>query len=95
MVVPFEQFGAFCQGHSRHGTLEKARHVKSEMHIRRLSRTVMQVTREMTLEFRVDVSFRNRPMGDTMMPMWIVLWSWEWKTSVVSGLGRWQRPSPG
>ena len=69
MRVPFEQSGAFCQGHSGDGTLEKACHVKSEMHIRRPSGTVMQVTREMNLEFRVDVSFRNRPMGDTMMPI--------------------------
>ena len=29
----------------------------------------MQVAREMNLEFRVDVSFRNRPMGDIVMPV--------------------------
>lgn len=29
----------------------------------------MQVAREMNLEFRVDVSFRNRPMEDIMMPI--------------------------
>ena len=41
----------------------------SEMHIRHPSGTVMQVARKMNLEFRVDVSFRNRPMGDIMMPI--------------------------
>lgn len=69
MVVPFDQFGVFCQGHSGDGSLEKACHVKSEMHIRHPSGTVMQVARKMNLEFRVDVSFRNRPMGDIMMPI--------------------------
>ena len=49
--------------------VEKACHVKSEMHIRHPSGTVMQIARIMNLEFRadVDVSFRNRPMGDIMI----------------------------
>ena len=49
--------------------MEKACHVKSEMHIRHPSGAVMQVARIMNLEFRVDVdvSFRNRPMGDIMI----------------------------
>lgn len=45
--------------------------VKSEMHIRHPSETVMQVARKNESEFRVDVdvSFRNRPMGNTMIPI--------------------------
>lgn len=71
MVVPFCQFEVFFQGHSWDGRLEKACHVKSEMHIRHPSGTVMQVARKMNLEFRVnvDVSFRNRPMGNIMIPI--------------------------
>ena len=51
--------------------VEKACHVKSEMHIRHPNGTVMQVATKMNLEFRVDVdvSFRNRPMGNTMIPI--------------------------
>ena len=63
MVVPFDRFGVFCQGHSWDGNLEKACHIKSA------SGNVMQAAREMNLEFRVDVSFRNRPMGDIVMPI--------------------------
>ena len=49
----------------------KTCHVKSEMPIRYPSGTVMQVARKMNLEFRVDVdiSFRNRPMGNIMIPI--------------------------
>ena len=71
MVVPFYQFEVFCQGHRWDERLEKACHVKSEMHIRHPNGTVMQVATKMNLEFRVDVdvSFRNRPMGNTMIPI--------------------------